>query len=371
MQDALKNVRVVLDSINERITGAPISVRLCKQLLGVTAGAPVVAFATSFVVTPRSIIHRVFFGAFFSAGVWAIAMLFRVLVVPFIIMPAQLVSTMNKEPLREHKSRFLATYRNVASSLSIPTEDGTVLDAVLIRNQSSSGLEPAKRPWVLWFNTNGVCLEENLGFAEVYARTIGANILVFNFRGVGESTGQILQFSDMLIDGRAAFKFLLDNEGATPDKILLHGHSMGAAVACMLRREYPDGPIVHDRSFGSLTAVVKTKLTGDMKLIGLAVSVFAAVALSVWNAVIVICLRFPQGQAGVLLIELIALLAGLLHVKQLEKVITTPALRTNKDRITYAVGGLVGFAALAYLGFGAVPFAIPFVTKVRYWISPV
>jgi hypothetical protein len=213
MQGALDNARVVFEAIRTRVGGAPASIDLCKKLVAVAAGAPVIAFATSFIVAPRSVVHRVFFGAFFTAGMWSTAMLFRVLVVPFILMPAQLVSTMNKDALKEHKGKFLASFRQVASALTIPTEDGVALDAVLIRN-NPSGVEPAKRPWILWFNTNGVCLEENLGFADVYARTIGANVLVFNYRGVGESTGQIIQFSDMLIDARAAFKYLLESEGA-------------------------------------------------------------------------------------------------------------------------------------------------------------
>jgi hypothetical protein len=97
-----------------------------------------------------------------------------------------------------------------------------------------------------------------------------------------------------------------------------------------------------------------------MKLIGLAVMVFAALAASVWNAVTVIFLRFPQGQAGVFLLELLALVVGVLHIKQIT--LPYPALYAQKQRLSYGVAGLVGFAALAYIFFGRVPFAVPFVS---------
>ena len=43
-------------------------------------------------------------------------------------------------------------------------------------------------------------------------------------------------------------------QGVAPSNVLLHGHSLGGAVAALLRQRQP-GPIIVDRSFSSLPAV--------------------------------------------------------------------------------------------------------------------
>lgn len=50
-------------------------------------------------------------------------------------------------------------------------------------------------------------------------------------------------------------KFLLER-GVPTEQILLHGHSLGGAVAVSVRARHPGGPVVNDRSFGTLAAVV-------------------------------------------------------------------------------------------------------------------
>lgn len=57
------------------------------------------------------------------------------------------------------------------------------LDGVTIAAQWPS------KQWVIWTNANGVPYEQNLVFLYEYCNKLGVNVLSFNYRGVGQSTG--------------------------------------------------------------------------------------------------------------------------------------------------------------------------------------
>ena len=107
---------------------------------------------------------------------------------------------------------------------------------------------------------------------------MGVSFLAFNYRGVARSMGTLETSDDLVTDGAAAIDYLLRQGVSSKNisfyfvhsffsfaswtnyywhsKILLHGHSMGGAVATKIRAMYPDGPIINDRSFKSLNHVV-------------------------------------------------------------------------------------------------------------------
>eukprot|EP01052_Picozoa_sp_SAG31_P036296 SAG31_NODE_4508_length_3178_cov_14.175706_3_plen_275_part_00 len=62
-------------------------------------------------------------------------------------------------------------------------------------------------------------------------------------------------YFDQVDDGEAAMRFLTER-GVLTKHILLHGHSLGGAVAVSVRARHPGGPVVNDRSFGTLAAVI-------------------------------------------------------------------------------------------------------------------
>jgi len=122
--------------------------------------------------------------------------------------------------------------------------------------------------WIIWLNANGVCFEEILQFLAEYGATVGCHVLAFNYRGVGLSTGKPLSGLDLVKDGEAAVRFLR-KRGVAPEKILLHGHSGGSGTeACGSENEavsnLPSGPIINDRSFASLPAVISALARGVM-----------------------------------------------------------------------------------------------------------
>lgn len=58
-----------------------------------------------------------------------------------------------------------------------------MLDAVVIKSSVHSDR------WVIWTNANGVPYEQNLDFLLNYSDKLTVNILTFNYRGVGQSSG--------------------------------------------------------------------------------------------------------------------------------------------------------------------------------------
>ena len=81
------------------------------------------------------------------------------------------------------RNKFLRGAPSGVSRVTIPTPDGEHLDAVQFAVAGPAA------PWIVWFNANGVIYEQNLGFMLDYTQAVGANGLVFNYRGVGDSSG--------------------------------------------------------------------------------------------------------------------------------------------------------------------------------------
>lgn len=67
------------------------------------------------------------------------------------------------------------------------------------------------------------------GLAEAFARS-GFAVLRFNFRGVGQSTGQYSEGIGEQEDAKAAVGWLTTQAGVNPDRLFLAGYSFGARV---------------------------------------------------------------------------------------------------------------------------------------------
>lgn len=146
--------------------------------------------------------------------------------------------------------------------MKLRTEDGIALDGLeYVNNQT----EPATQRWIIWFNPNGAAYEEEFPFLVKYANEVGASILAFNYRGVGLSLGSPKTSRDLVRDGEAAMAELL-RRGVQAEHILLHGHSMGGAVATHVRSLFPKGPLINDRSFRSLGSVTESILENQPPL---------------------------------------------------------------------------------------------------------
>ena len=148
----------------------------------------------------------------------------------------------------------LATTRNKYLSQGwahcpLSTVDGLTLDAFW---KQPANKEIAPR-FLIFVGGNAQKYEDWLPYFQLYADESGFGFLCFNFRGVARSEGTLSCPEDMLHDVGAAFDFLVEQAGVQPQHILLHGFSLGGAVAALFlaRPGAPRAAITSDRSFRS------------------------------------------------------------------------------------------------------------------------
>lgn len=118
-----------------------------------------------------------------------------------------------------------------------------------------------------------MCYEDILEEVYEYARTLNCKAIVFNYRGVGNSTGWPTCSHDLVEDALIVLSWLQNERHVGISDILLHGHSIGGSAAILALAELEDhAPIVADRAFNNLVDVVasicRSKGMIDTSLIG-------------------------------------------------------------------------------------------------------
>jgi fermentation-respiration switch protein FrsA (DUF1100 family) len=79
---------------------------------------------------------------------------------------------------------------------------------------------------------------------------MGLNVLVYDYRGYGESTGSTTE-QGTYVDAKTAWDYLVNEKQAKPEDIILFGRSMGGAVAAWLAGEVKAPMLVIESAFSS------------------------------------------------------------------------------------------------------------------------
>jgi len=134
--------------------------------------------------------------------------------------------------------------------VEIPAGDGVTLVAWVIRAPAAA----AAGRWLLICHGNAGNLSD-AGRPAHYAglRALGLNLLAFDYRGYGESGGTPTE-PGIYRDAEAAYGYLRQTLGVSPDRIVLFGHSLGSAVAVEVATRAPAAGIVLDGALVSVTA---------------------------------------------------------------------------------------------------------------------
>jgi uncharacterized protein len=85
-------------------------------------------------------------------------------------------------------------------------------------------------------------------------RRRGLSVLLFDYRGFAGNPGSPSE-EGLLRDARAARRFLVEEAGVRPDRLLYYGESLGAAVVTRLAVEQPPAGLVLRSPFVDLAAV--------------------------------------------------------------------------------------------------------------------
>jgi len=84
-------------------------------------------------------------------------------------------------------------------------------------------------------------------------------VLALDYRGYGKSEGTPSE-AGLYLDARAAYHHLVDERKAPPGRIVIHGHSLGGAVAIDLASEVPCAGLVIESTFTSAPAMARRML---------------------------------------------------------------------------------------------------------------
>jgi fermentation-respiration switch protein FrsA (DUF1100 family) len=85
----------------------------------------------------------------------------------------------------------------------------------------------------------------------------GFSVFLFDYRGFGKSSGSPSE-RGLYRDGLAAWAYLVEKERVTPERIVLHGHSIGAAVAIEVALQKKVRGLVIESAFTSTKDMAKT-----------------------------------------------------------------------------------------------------------------
>jgi pimeloyl-ACP methyl ester carboxylesterase len=111
---------------------------------------------------------------------------------------------------------------------------------------------------------NGVAIvtSGNNGVYEMHKREMfaflmkGMDVVGFNFRGYGESTGEPSE-EGLLHDFRAVYDYVQEKHPVSDDKILLKAMCMSGGAAAAFAKEHPKANIMLDQSYSRIGEVIK------------------------------------------------------------------------------------------------------------------
>ncbi len=140
---------------------------------------------------------------------------------------------------RATPAQFGLAYRE----LELVTSDGASVHAWFLP-------QPGARGAVLVSHGNAGNIGDRLELARAYLE-LGWSVLLYDYRGYGKSAGTPSE-EGTYRDAEAAYEHLARVEGLAPERIVLHGESLGVAVTLELALRRPVAAVIAESGFTSL-----------------------------------------------------------------------------------------------------------------------
>ena len=142
-----------------------------------------------------------------------------------------------------------ASYKDSELIIKLTTTDGMKISVIYLPNANSTFT-------ILYSHGNA----EDLGtvrhkLAELHAK--GFSVLGYDYHGYGTSQGQPAEKA-VYQDVDAAYEYLTNELHVPPEHIILHGFSLGGAIAADLASRRPVGGLILESTFVSAFRVVTT-----------------------------------------------------------------------------------------------------------------
>lgn len=128
-----------------------------------------------------------------------------------------------------------------ASEVFVEAEDGARIHGLMFETAD----EP--RGVILYFHGNA-------GSVATWYRTgqrlteHGVDVFLIDYRTYGKSTGEMSE-QGLYMDGRASYDYLVDDRDYDPESVVVHGRSLGSAVATRVATEQPVGGVILETPF--------------------------------------------------------------------------------------------------------------------------
>jgi pimeloyl-ACP methyl ester carboxylesterase len=114
----------------------------------------------------------------------------------------------------------------------------------------------ANPPVILFFHGNGSNIGDGVGRAARFHQ-LGWSVLLFDYRGYGNSTGEFPNETSVDRDAEAVWNYLTRTRQIAPKTIFLYGHSLGGAIAIALAVRHPNvGGVMVESTFTSVRAMI-------------------------------------------------------------------------------------------------------------------
>lgn len=128
------------------------------------------------------------------------------------------------------------------ADVTLQAADGVTLHAWHVR-------APQEQALVLFCHGNAGNISHRLDSIVQFAG-MGLSVLIFDYRGYGQSQGHPTEQGTYL-DAHAAWDYLTGTLGTPPERIVVFGRSLGAAVAAGLARQVRPGALILESGFTS------------------------------------------------------------------------------------------------------------------------
>lgn len=117
-----------------------------------------------------------------------------------------------------------------------------------------------RAPALLWCHGNAGNLIHRLDNLALLHRA-GLRVFIFDYRGYGRSAGKPTE-EGLYQDARVAYRYLTETRGVLPDRLVIFGRSLGAAVAGTLASQRPAAGLILESPFPSVNAMAKEQSMG-------------------------------------------------------------------------------------------------------------
>jgi len=108
----------------------------------------------------------------------------------------------------------------------------------------------AGSPVILFSHGNAGNITHRADEILLWQRRLDVAVFIYDYRGYGRSEGKPSE-AGVYEDARAAYRWLTEQKGVEPERILLRGKSLGSAVAMQLALEVPHMGLILESSFTS------------------------------------------------------------------------------------------------------------------------